>query len=237
METSSFGGLLVVGLASLGVVGCRECNEAQSEMGSAVVVSQSGSGTGASQSSGEPLSPGNPPLALSAAVTPDLEEATRGDFEGFVKAFAASWDGSASETLKAVLSSTQSLWVIHSAGAHWRVTSAAAAPVYLFEDRFRDGFAHSRRFGFKCAPSEGSAPAPGNCIREEERESQCSFGDVTLSHLQEFSRLLRANGEREFPVQSSKFLSDNDWGAVFYFSRVLGHWRLRAIAALDCPTS
>ena len=160
--------------------------------------------------------------------------------------FARTWDAGDVSAIDGLLAPGQGFWVVYNPGVaalpfHYdSVTQAMAESSFGYFDEIR----------FECTPTSGGAPAVGNCDAAGDTDSVCQFGgarpvlhgaaDHQLSLLPRDdateTRDALQNRARIVALERADlhFLSDANWGAVFYFSRLGGRWRLVAVDASDC---
>ncbi len=185
-------------------------------------------------------------LALFASPLPARAEwAGEGGFCDLVEPFVSAWTTEDVATLDKLIDPSIGFWVIHKLGVARLASRFRSIGEPLAEGEH--GFAYLGAVGFRgCHPERGPAPV---CSGTGELEPLCRFGEAEPG----FIEVLEANLDEA--VQTSKerirlrqeleevnaaakkgvyFISDQQWGAVFYFVRMGNEWRLLAVDTSDC---
>ena len=157
------------------------------------------------------------------------------DFGTFSAGFAEAWDRNAVETLRHATNKT-GFWLISTPASTWEAERVRAPYNDLFPQDPLSGFSRVGLLGFKCVPVSGPQPVTsGNC---REPRSTCAFGNVDAARRAQVERQtsvrVSAHDSRFSLSGVSKFLSDREWGAVFYFGRTSLGWRIFALSTPDC---
>ena len=153
-------------------------------------------------------------------------------FETFQSEFTSAWQQRSLERLDGYVSAEHGLWIIYSPGLTPLLATFTSLSEPLNEGEY--GFAYLGVVGWHCQARPGSEP---KCQGEGSREPICTFGPASRRSLKDLSAT-RDRKELELLLssldESLHFLSDESWGAVFYFVLENRSWRLVAVDMRDC---
>ena len=173
------------------------------------------------------------------------EEGDTESFCGFLSKFVSVWDTRDLRRLDNLLLPELGIWVIYNVGTNpipYRFSSISEA---LGEGEH--GFGYLGAVGFHdCGPKPGPPP---HCEAEGDLQPLCRFGESKPVFLEVFDSYLRhgigdpelqarVRKDREFlrsiAGESVRFVSDNNWGAIFYFVKTDDDWKLLVVDISDC---
>ena len=187
-------------------------------------------------------------LAVAALASGSYASITTGgnqSFSSVLTEFASAWDAQDLGRLTQFIDPDVGLWVIHSHGVLTVLSHYPDLKSALDQGPFEVGLGKLVHFN-SCKTSPGPVPT---CEPDGIREAQCHYGSSSPSYLGTFDHLLEGGvleseamptlrTERSNLAAASgstvHYVSDSSWGAVFYFSRSSGSWRLLVIDVFDC---
>lgn len=167
------------------------------------------------------------------------------EFCTVVGSFVSAWTAKDLGTLDSLIDPDFGFWVIRKLGVERLASRFRSIEEPLGMEEY--GFAFLGTVDFEgCNPKKGPAPA---CSGIGEMQPLCRFGETDP----EFIRVLEVNldeaaqgseerirlqqGFRKVKLAAEEgayFVSDQSWGAAFYFVRMGGQWRLLAVDMSDC---
>lgn len=175
-----------------------------------------------------------PPAASDGPATPG--------FDRLVEQFTAAWDAKDLDRLDELIEPSIGLWVIRSIGVVREPRSFRSVEEALAEGEHGFGYLDAAGFG-GCDPKPGPVP---QCEDEGVMLPLCRFGTAEPAFLSVFD-------DRDWPASPTPeqleheralaeavegrqvfFLSDQHWGAAFYFVRADQGWTLLVIDMSDC---
>ena len=189
-------------------------------------------------------------LGLLSAWTPrflaaDLERASGPPLSCFVSEFVSAWEQRDETKLSEVVEPNRGIWIIFNVGVTLEIRHFGSLNEAISQGEHGAGNLGVAGFG-DCRPILGSPPT---CNAEGIKEGYCKFGSTesTIRELFESRVLVDAMKPEDlahFRRDSTTvdegdqsdvyFLSDDSLGAVFYFTRSKGGWRLLLIDTSDC---
>lgn len=183
------------------------------------------------------VSPGTSPLRT---VT---NKAALGEFRDFVPQFVAAWDSQDFGKIGDLVDPSIGFWVIYNFGIESRAYHFQQFSKAISDGEHGFGYLSAARFG-SCHPKPG---AVAKC-QTDGKLPLCRFGKTEPSFLTIFDAQIesaKSNDEkllfekeralvRSSVEQGLYFLSDDQWGTIFYFVRGGERWKLLVVDTSDC---
>jgi hypothetical protein len=185
-------------------------------------------------------------LVLRCASVPALGDSlSSASFDDFVPAFVGAWEAKQYERIDELVDSGIGFLVMYNPGVATTVRRFRSVADALEVGDHGYGYIGGVGFG-DCKPKPGPVP---RCSDDGLKYPGCRFGTAQP----EFLEVLDAHLRDDFPTPEARqhfkevrdrvaslvkdevyFISDQLWGAAFYFVRSGGHWILLGVDTSDC---
>lgn len=167
-------------------------------------------------------------------------------FDPFARLFARCWDSKVAALIEPLVVEKE-FWLIYNVGVAPRAYRFRSVSEVLTSENHGFGFGYLGANVFDCSLSWGADPGMTNCTGED-RTSTCELGVAALDLVKVEDRQFKyheGGADQRLHAQLraralvaqrriTHFMTDDDWGGVFYFGKVGGRWKLIAVSTVDC---